>query len=181
VKNDNFWESFARKHSSLLDVLDDEMHLMFEMTLREPEYFDYQAYLQSEHWQSLREQKLEEAEHKCQVCNSREHLNVHHRTYRDLGNEKLNDLTVLCKRCHEAFHSLVELKLGEALRQKRWARMSDLLKKQAALRIATNIICAAIRTNPSCVEAIDLEALSRRTVEIACDIYAKGFKELSEE
>lgn len=64
----------------------------------------YREYLASEAWQIRRKWKLEQADHRCQVCNSDEQLHVHHRTYDRLGNERENDLTVLCRDCHALFH-----------------------------------------------------------------------------
>lgn len=64
----------------------------------------YDAYIASDAWRENRKPALEYAEHRCQVCNADKHLDVHHRTYERLGNEKPGDLTVLCRSCHEIFH-----------------------------------------------------------------------------
>lgn len=68
----------------------------------------YQEYLQSAHWRTLRRKALENAEHSCQLCNSESALNVHHRTYDRLGHERLADLIVLCRDCHAKFHDKLE-------------------------------------------------------------------------
>jgi hypothetical protein len=65
---------------------------------------EYDAYLASEQWQQLRAKALERDGHACRVCNSPTNLHVHHRTYLRFGNELVDDLTVLCKRCHKLFH-----------------------------------------------------------------------------
>ena len=64
----------------------------------------YQAHLKTDHWQQVRLLALEAAGHRCQVCNSPDQLDVHHRTYERLGHEDLSDLTVLCGTCHGIFH-----------------------------------------------------------------------------
>jgi len=64
----------------------------------------YNDYLESAAWRTLVKQKLVDAEFRCQVCNSQQHLHVHHRTYRNRGRENLKDLTVLCQECHSLFH-----------------------------------------------------------------------------
>ena len=61
-------------------------------------------YLRSTHWQIVRAGALDRADHRCQVCNSKRKLDVHHRTYARLGHEHPADLTVLCRTCHELFH-----------------------------------------------------------------------------
>ena len=64
----------------------------------------YHAYLASPEWRQRREQALWRAGHRCQTCNSSDTLDVHHRTYARFRNEDPEDLTVLCRSCHEKFH-----------------------------------------------------------------------------
>ncbi len=64
----------------------------------------YREYINSTEWFVLRRVKLDQAEHRCQLCNAAGTLHVHHRTYERLGQEKLTDLVVLCEKCHERFH-----------------------------------------------------------------------------
>lgn len=63
----------------------------------------YLTYLRSATWRSKRIAALERAGQRCQVCNSPDKLQVHHRTYERLGNELPEDLTVLCDDCHTLF------------------------------------------------------------------------------
>lgn len=70
----------------------------------------YRKYLNTYHWKQLRDLKLSEVDNRCQICYNSIQLNVHHRTYERLGHEKLSDLTVLCKECHEIFHKYGKLK-----------------------------------------------------------------------
>lgn len=65
---------------------------------------EYQEYLNSDHWKQIRLKALERAGNKCQLCSSKENLNVHHNTYKNRGHEDLNDLVVLCRKCHAKFH-----------------------------------------------------------------------------
>ena len=65
----------------------------------------YDDYLKTPHWKAARQQALERAHHRCQVCNSDEQpLQVHHRTYERRGQELPQDLIVLCSICHDLFH-----------------------------------------------------------------------------
>lgn len=66
----------------------------------------YKDYLQTDHWKTLRKRKLKQARYKCQICSSKEDLNVHHNTYENRGCEEDEDLVVLCKQCHEKFHNI---------------------------------------------------------------------------
>lgn len=65
---------------------------------------DYQDYLKSEHWKVTRNASVQRASFRCQVCNSPDKLEVHHRTYERLWDELPEDLTVLCSECHDLFH-----------------------------------------------------------------------------
>jgi hypothetical protein len=66
---------------------------------------DYNEYLRTEHWMHRREQKLRQAEYRCEMCHSSSvQLDVHHLTYDRLGEELDKDLRVLCRGCHVTFH-----------------------------------------------------------------------------
>jgi len=64
----------------------------------------YQTYLRSDEWAAKREAALDRAAHRCQVCNDDDRLQVHHRTYARLYDERPLDLTVLCGDCHALAH-----------------------------------------------------------------------------
>ncbi len=64
----------------------------------------YHAYLQSDAWHQKREFMLRRAGYRCQVCNKKGRLELHHRTYERLGEERMEDLLVLCSSCHGLFH-----------------------------------------------------------------------------
>lgn len=65
----------------------------------------YEEYLNTLEWAEKRAQALDRAKYRCQVCNSPDGLQVHHRTYENKGDEKPEDLTVLCGKCHGLYHS----------------------------------------------------------------------------
>jgi hypothetical protein len=65
---------------------------------------EYQVHLASRKWAQLRTQKLAQVGYCCERCGLSRHtrpLDVHHLTYDRLGHERLEDLQVLCKTCHE--------------------------------------------------------------------------------
>lgn len=65
---------------------------------------EYKAYLKSPKWRATRKRLYREYEYKCAICGSPKNLNVHHITYENLGEEKDEDLTVLCQKCHAGLH-----------------------------------------------------------------------------
>ncbi len=65
----------------------------------------YREYLQTPHWKRRRQDRVRDADYRCQLCNrGAVTLNVHHRTYERLGEEHDGDLKVLCQDCHNTFH-----------------------------------------------------------------------------
>ena len=64
----------------------------------------YWCYLQSPQWQAVRQKALKKAKNRCSLCNGKKRLNVHHRTYERIGQERASDVTVLCASCHERHH-----------------------------------------------------------------------------
>jgi 5-methylcytosine-specific restriction endonuclease McrA len=64
----------------------------------------YRDYLKTQEWIRRRAVELKIVAYRCQVCNGGEDLQVHHRSYENLGCEKRVDLIVLCKHCHALFH-----------------------------------------------------------------------------
>jgi hypothetical protein len=67
----------------------------------------YKAYLQTPQWREVRVRALRRAKSRCQLCSKSKGLEVHHRTYKNIGREKLEDVIVLCFLCHGKFHDVV--------------------------------------------------------------------------
>lgn len=65
----------------------------------------YREYLKTPEWQARRARAIRTAKGACQLCNATGVvLDVHHRTYKNRGNEKFADLIVLCRACHSKHH-----------------------------------------------------------------------------
>ena len=63
-------------------------------------------YLQSHEWQDKRKVVLSRAQYKCECCNiSNVPLEVHHITYINFGCDPLDDLTAVCRECHQRIHN----------------------------------------------------------------------------
>lgn len=68
---------------------------------------NYYAYITSDEWRNKAEKAKARAGYRCQICNAHQSdvmLHAHHRTYERLGNERPDDITVLCEECHGKFH-----------------------------------------------------------------------------
>ena len=66
---------------------------------------NYRNYLRSEHWQQVKD-AIKLRDRCCQLCTSFLNLEVHHKTYKNKGNEleNLGDLVLLCSNCHTKVH-----------------------------------------------------------------------------
>lgn len=64
----------------------------------------YQDYLESYLWKNKRDWIIQLANFKCQNCGSNKGLVVHHINYNSVGNESIEDVEVLCKKCHSEKH-----------------------------------------------------------------------------
>ena len=60
----------------------------------------YLRYLLTPEWRSLADQAKERDHYRCVYCGSPDELEVHHKTYKRVGHEELDDLITLCHRCH---------------------------------------------------------------------------------
>lgn len=71
----------------------------------------YDEFLRTDYWKEVRQEKLRQCGHKCQICGSTTKLHIHHNSYRHHGNEAehLEDLIVLCEKCHALFHQKLKV------------------------------------------------------------------------
>jgi hypothetical protein len=94
-------------------------------------------YLKSDHWQNLRLEKLASVDACCERCGTRDLSNdVHHLNYRKLYDVQLDDLAVLCRRCHDLVHEALELfreKINSSERN-RFRRSLRFIKRTAKVK-----------------------------------------------
>ena len=70
----------------------------------------YKRYLQTEHWKKLRFEVLKRSGGRCERCGYRPWkrgvLQVHHKTYDNVGHETVDDLICVCAKCHMELHGI---------------------------------------------------------------------------
>lgn len=84
--------------------------------LRKLGYGSYRAYLLSPHWQDVRKRYWASgiAVRHCKGCLRKDvPLQLHHTTYKRLGNEYLRDLVPVCDDCHNAIHAQDRIEQGK--------------------------------------------------------------------
>jgi len=88
----------------------------------------YQQYLKSGHWTDLKRRFKASKLYRgcCECCENRNvPLHVHHKTYKRLGSEKLNDLVTVCAPCHTEIHQMHRDNRRDGL----WVMMRRLKKR----------------------------------------------------
>lgn len=64
----------------------------------------YKVYLKSKEWKVKRQAAILYYHGRCRKCRSTKNIEVHHKTYRNIFHESLEDLQLLCNKCHRAYH-----------------------------------------------------------------------------
>lgn len=101
-------ENLNKEIKSERDLIKEKQKIEQDNAIQKLKDIPYKEYLLTEHWKTIRKRKLRKANYKCELCNSTEKLNVHHKTYENRGCEKDEDLIVLCEDCHGKFHDKLE-------------------------------------------------------------------------
>lgn len=102
----------ACKHKSFyLCLIESETEVQLFAANPKPDYYEY---IKSEEWIVKATDAKERADWRCQVCNKEASesitLDAHHRTYERLGNERPEDITVLCRECHDLYEKNRKMK-----------------------------------------------------------------------
>ena len=77
-------------------------------------YINYNSYLLSPHWKSfkvkffnskrIRKMKRKHGHLRCEFCRNPGNLQIHHKTYKRIGQEYCGDVFLICNNCHEQIH-----------------------------------------------------------------------------
>lgn len=70
---------------------------------------NYRKYLQSPEWKQRASAIRKRDGFCCRMCGAFEPLDVHHFHYRNIGNEKDQDLIAVCRSCHERLDEYREI------------------------------------------------------------------------
>ena len=78
-------------------------------TNKSPPYIPYYAYIQSLSWKSKANERKKLSHYQCDICGSKKSLQIHHKTYKRLGRERMSDLACLCSKCHKRVHMMLNM------------------------------------------------------------------------
>lgn len=65
---------------------------------------EYRRYLRSRSWKKKRMKRLKKDNFTCQRCGRKTNLQIHHKTYKNIYKEQMEDLVTLCGKCHKKEH-----------------------------------------------------------------------------
>ena len=95
---------------------------------------NYHSYINSPEWKSKKSDFIaHRGKLQCYLCKVYGPCDLHHRTYKRLGNEKKSDLRLLCRGCHEFVHRFArkigpKVKSREGKLSRRWVDHCNRLK-----------------------------------------------------
>ena len=112
-------------------------------------FMGYKNYIKSDGW-NYQKDKLKKFYNgkECFICGSKKNINTHHKTYKRLGLEKLDDLLFVCQKHHFKIHQFAKknkLNIWNATMQykKNW-------KKQNGIRWGKYEIAQYFKNNKIC-------------------------------
>ncbi|MBP3905282.1 hypothetical protein [Turicibacter sp.] len=67
---------------------------------------NYNEHIKSKEWKEFKKEVCELRNYKCQCCGvkKKSNLHLHHKHYKTLGSERLEDVELLCMKCHNLLH-----------------------------------------------------------------------------
>jgi hypothetical protein len=105
ITNFNNWN--AKRSEESLDIKKE-----FE-NFRQSKFYRYHEYLKSTEWKTIRDKVIERDNGMCLHCKTNPAQEVHHKHYKTIYKEKIDDLESVCSDCHRAIHKIV---FSEALK-----------------------------------------------------------------
>ena len=97
-----YYEARYRAHDTVDTIWVDNFNCEAGREQRKRRYLEY---MRSEDWKKLKRQRMLMDGDMCQHCGTGKNLQVHHLTYRHLGQpEEIDDLRTLCQECHRKVH-----------------------------------------------------------------------------
>jgi uroporphyrinogen-III synthase len=102
----SFLDSVEAKVKKSKTTVDYEEIVIMNKRLFELGFASFKDYLASDLWRKNRKIAYV-GQCTCEACRRKGSLQVHHKTYKNLGAERKKDLSLMCDECHREVHSLV--------------------------------------------------------------------------
>ena len=113
------------------------------------------VYLKSDHWKTLKKALFFKRGKHCERCDSCLKIDVHHKEYRFIYDVTLDDLEILCRKCHQKEHRKIKKKKKKEPRKPRQYRnpkriLNNLIKevrKEMQREMETDIMVRMMLSN----------------------------------
>jgi hypothetical protein len=92
----------AQTRKELREIL--ARHMALQQAGDAEHQMEYAAYRESREWVAKRTKVLKRASGQCEGCGEKSAIEVHHLTYKHIGDEFLFELAAVCRPCHERLH-----------------------------------------------------------------------------
>ena len=79
-------------------------------------------YLKSDHWKFLKAALFKKKPKQCKKCKSCLRIDVHHKEYKYIYDVTIDDLEILCRKCHRKEHKQIDKKKVKPARKERQYR-----------------------------------------------------------
>ena len=98
----------------------------------------YNKYINSKAWGRKRQEAFTYHGRECAFCGKTHSLHVHHKNYRSLFNEDMEDLMILCEQCHMEVHGRSKKKKKQKKQKKggwksRYERQLEITKRNRSI------------------------------------------------
>ena len=90
-------------NNNCVDILGNKTNVINPISVKK-EYSKYELYLHSEQWHLIKKWLFQIKGENCEICGTNHGLQIHHLTYENLYHENIEDLKILCKKCHSNIH-----------------------------------------------------------------------------
>lgn len=137
---------------------------------------EYKKYLLSDHWLTLKTHKINQLKRKksffCEICLSKNKLNIHHMKYKNIYDVKITDLRCLCERCHKLSHEILNSKnpLGITSKKYSFAELKILVEEK--LGYFSNI--KQIKLNSDNIESRKIRSIMKKLGFKMCGLSHKS-------
>ena len=92
-------------------------------------FYNYPDYLKGDHWRGVKERYFaSKLKKECNVCKRKDRLDLHHKSYKRFGNERLTDLVYLCRTCHSRLHESIN-HVGDKRKLNTWNSVRKMRKR----------------------------------------------------
>lgn len=98
-------KSFVSQSKISRDAKSEQKFYRKRRKMQKRRFEKYSKYLDSKEWLKRKKDYYSKHPKECAICRTKQDIDLHHMSYRNLGNERDSDLVPLCHPHHEEYHN----------------------------------------------------------------------------